>query len=56
MITTSIDLRTKDAMLSCDICDDTTLTTTGSYEEVDAQIQAYKEEHKHVQVQGGETR
>lgn len=56
MTTISIDLRTKDVMMSCDICQDVTLTTsTGTFEEIDKKVQAYKEDHKHVQVQGGDT-
>ena len=57
MTTVSIDLRTKDAILTCDICQDITLTTSAeSFEEVDKRVQAYKENHNHVQIQGGDTR
>lgn len=48
MTTVSIDLRTKDVMLSCDICQDVTITSAmPTSDEVDQAVDNYKAEHKH---------
>lgn len=48
MTTISVDLRTKDVMLSCDICQDVTITAAmPTSAEVDQVVVDYKEKHKH---------